>query len=177
MNAVISWSGGKDCCLAYYKTQSQEIDISYMLNFIRGDGSMTRSHHLPSKIIVFQAQELRLSLIQSKVNWDNYEQGFRESLLELKSRGVDTLINGDIDLPEGVAWNQKMCSDLGIKLVMPLQQISPLRLLCDFVYEGFKALIVCVNTRTPARDWLGVEIDKDFIWKVNAMTGIHPIRV
>jgi uncharacterized protein (TIGR00290 family) len=67
-----------------------------------------------------------------------------------------------------------MCSELGIKLVMPLQQISPLRLLCDFVYEGFKALIVCVNTRTPARDWLGVEIDKDFIWKVNAMTGIHP---
>lgn len=172
MNAVVSWR--KDSCLAYYKAISTGIHISHLLNFVKDDNTMTMSHCLPPKIIVAQANELGLPLLQRKVNWKSYEQGFREAITELKSSGVDTLINGDIDLPEGVEWNRKMCAKLGINLVMPLQRIRPRQILQDLVDAGFKTMIVCVNTKTPAKDWLGIMIDNDFIREICSTMGIHP---
>lgn len=168
MNAVISWSGGKDSCLALYKALSSGLNVTYMMNFINEDASMTMSHCLAPELIEFHAKALHLPLIQKRVNWDTYEQGFREALKELKRKGVDTLINGDIDLPEGVAWNQKMCREIGVKLLMPLENAEPERLLNDFIQAGFKAVIVCVDAGTPARDWLGYEIDIAFLARLHS---------
>lgn len=166
MNAVISWSGGKDSCLALYKALSYGINVTHMLNFIKDDAEMTMSHQLPPKLVKAQAAALRLPLTQQRVNWDTYEQGFLEALRKLKKQGVNTLINGDIDLPEGVAWNQKMCKKLGLNLLMPLENTPPEQLLIDFIDAGFKAVIVCVNTGTAARDLLGDEIDMAFLAKL-----------
>jgi diphthine-ammonia ligase len=163
MNAVISWSGGKDSCLALYRALSQGMNVTHMLNFISNDATMTMSHCLDPTLIGAHAAALNLPLIQKQVNWDTYEKGFRDALKELKLQGIDTLINGDIDLPEGVAWNQKMCREIGIRLVMPLENADPERLLNEFIQAGFKAVIVCVDAGTPARDWLGVEIDIAFL--------------
>jgi uncharacterized protein (TIGR00290 family) len=168
MNAVISWSGGKDSCLALYKARLSGINVTHMLNFTKNDIEMTMSHHLPPKLVKAQAAALNLPLIQKQVTWDTYEQGFREALKELKINGVDTLINGDIDLPEGVAWNRKMCREAGMRLMMPLENMDPERLLTEFIGAGFKAIIVLVNTGTPAREWLGEEIDIAFLARLHS---------
>jgi diphthine-ammonia ligase len=168
MNAVISWSGGKDSCLALYKSLSYGINVTHMLNFVSDDASMTMSHCLNPRLIRAQAAALHLPLTQKRVNWNTYEQGFQEALKELKIKGVDTLINGDIDLPEGIAWNQKICRELRLRLLMPLENVDPERLLTDFINAGFRAVIVCVNTGTPARDWLGDEIDIAFLARLHS---------
>lgn len=163
MNAAISWSGGKDCCLALYRALSDGVKVTHMFNFISEDGSRTMSHGLKPELIEAHAVALKLPLLRKRVNWNTYEQGFEEALKELKTKGVDTLVNGDIDLPEGVAWNRKMCHAAGINLLMPLENSEPELLLTDFIQAGFKAVIVCVNTGTPARAWLGYEIDGSFL--------------
>ena len=168
MNAVISWSGGKDSCLALYRAISQGINVTHMLNFISEDAVMTMSHCPDPILIRAHAAALDLSLVQKWVTWDTYEQRFRDALKELKLRGVDTLINGDIDLSEGVAWNWKMCRDTGIRPVMPLQNADPERLLTEFIKAGFKAIIVCVDAGTPAREWLGEEIDISFLARLHS---------
>jgi len=168
MQGVISWSGGKDSCLALYKTLSYGINVTHMLNFINDDVSLTMSHCLNPELIKVQAAALHLPLIQKRVNWNTYERGFQEALRELKIKGVDTLINGDIDLAECIAWNRKMCGELRIRLLMPLENAKPERLLTDFIHVGFKAVIVCVNTSTPARDWLGDEIDFAFLARLHS---------
>lgn len=167
MNAVISWSGGKDSCLALHKARLSGINVTHMLNFIKNDVEMSMSHHLPPKLIKAQAAALNLPLNQKRVTWDTYERSFREALKELKLQGVNTLINGDIDLPEGVAWNRRMCREIGMRLMMPLENMDPERLLTEFIGAGFKAIIVCVNTSTPAKDWLGDEIDIAFLARLH----------
>lgn len=167
MSTVVSWSGGKDSCLALYKALESGEEVSHLLNFVRDDAAATMSHCLPPGLIEAQAEALGLPLVQKRVSWDTYETGFKEALRELKTDGVDKLVNGDIDLPEGIVWNQKMCRELDIRLAMPLENIDPERMLLEFITVGFKAIIVCVNTGTPARDWLGVEIGPDFLKRLH----------
>lgn len=163
MKAAIAWSGGKDSCLALYRALSNGVKVAHLFNFVHDDGSRTMSHGLKPGLIEAQAAALKLPLLLKRVNWGTYERGFAEALEELKDEGVDTLINGDIDLPEGVAWNHKMCAAAGIELMMPLENADPEGLLAEFIRAGFKAVIVCVRSDTPARDWLGYEIDGAFV--------------
>jgi diphthamide synthase (EF-2-diphthine--ammonia ligase) len=39
MQAVASWSGGKDSCLACYKVISEGVEISHLLNLISADAN------------------------------------------------------------------------------------------------------------------------------------------
>ena len=134
------------------------------------------SHCLNPELIKAQAMALNLPLTQKRVNWNTYERGFREALKELKIKGADTLINGDIDLAEGVAWNRKMCREVGLNLLMPLEDADPEGLLIDFIRAGFQAVIVCVDARTPARDWLGDNINPAFLSRFHdeKANTVHP---
>lgn len=163
MNAVISWSGGKDCCLALYKALASGIHVTHMINFVKEDKFIPMPPCLRTELVRAQAAALRLPLIQQRIDRNTYENGFRVALKELKLHGVNALINGDVYLPEGITWNRKMCRELGLNLIMPLENAAPERLLTDFINAGFEAIIICVNTGTPARDWLGEKIDISFL--------------
>jgi uncharacterized protein (TIGR00290 family) len=139
-----------------------------MLTFVSDDASVTMSHCLNPRLVEAQAAALRLPLIKKRVNWNTYERGFQTALEELKAKGVDTLITGDIDLPEGIAWNRKMCRELGLKLLMPLENVKPDRVVTGFVNAGYRAVIVCVNSSTPASEWLGDAIHVSFLARVRS---------
>ncbi len=171
LQAVISWSGGKDCCLALYKALSDGVKVSHMVNFVNIDAALTMSHCLDPELIKAQAQALNLSVVQERVNWNTYEPEFRRVISGLRSQGIDTLITGDIDLADSLAWNRKMSRETGMNLLMPLENGEPETVLSGFIEAGFEAVIVCVDRRTPAKDWLGECISASFLKKVRGVQG------
>lgn len=174
MQAVVSWSGGKDSCLAYYKAISDGVEISHLLNLISTDAKRSMSHQVAPKLIAEQAAAIGVPVIQKRVTWDTYEQGFKEAISELKAKGVEAIVTGDIDLPEGKEWNDKMGSELGVKFISPLWENEPGQILSDFIDAGFEALVVCVKAEALAERWIGRKINRSFIDELQGISKVHP---
>lgn len=177
MKAICSWSGGKDCCLAYYKAISGGIDICHLLNFMSGDSQQSVSHGLDSELIALQAQAMGVSLIQKRVLWGTYEQCMKEVIEYLKQEGVTAEVFGDIYLQEHKDWLDRVCAELDMTPVFPLWQRDPEQLMEDFISAGFEAIVVSVKSDMMGREWLGRRVDRDFVRALQQHSGEVPIDV
>lgn len=172
MKVFSSWSGGKESCLACYKAISEGFDVSYLLNFISEDGTRSRAHGISSDLIALQAKALGIPIIQVKSTWKGYEEKLKESVEELKKRGVKGGVFGDIDLKEHKEWVDRVCSDVEVASIEPLWGNEPREILKEFVNAGFKAIVIKVKADLFDEEWLGRELTLEFI---EALPGeIHP---
>src|SRR5262245_44590071 len=53
-HAAVSWSGGKDCCLAFMRARDI-FDVVALITMFGEDGNRSRSHGLTPKVIAAQA--------------------------------------------------------------------------------------------------------------------------
>lgn len=60
---VCSWSGGKDCCLAYLRALDAGLEPVALVTMLTEGGVRTRSHGLPLDVIEAQAAALGLPLV------------------------------------------------------------------------------------------------------------------
>lgn len=163
MKVFSSWSGGKESCLACYKALSEGYDVSYLLNFISEDGTRSRAHGISSDLLVLQAEAIGIPIIQVKSTWGSYEAKFKDAAAGLKKEGVEGGIFGDIDLPEHKEWVDRVCSEAEVASIEPLWSIEPIEILKAFVNTGFKAIVIKVKADLFGEDWLGKEVNMQFI--------------
>ena len=102
--AFVSWSGGKDSCLACYRAAVSGLDVRYLVNMITEDGRRSRSHGQPVQLLQVQAQAVGIPLVQRQASWGNYEAEFTDALRTFKKVGVDCGVFGDIDFNEHRRW-------------------------------------------------------------------------
>ncbi len=170
MKVFASWSGGKESALATYKAISQGYQVSYLVSFVSEDGKRSRSHGISSPMLNLQAKATGIPMIQAKTSWDNYERNFKQVVAELKDRGVEGGVFGDIDLAEHREWIEKTCAELEIKPILPLWGTEPEKLLAEFWDSGFKAIVVA--TRLD-KSLLGKNLDIAFLSEIHKF-GCHP---
>ena len=77
----ISWSGGKDSCLAGYLANANGLEVCYLVNTVTEDGKRSRSHGLPAEVLQVQSQAIGIPLVQRRTTRDNYEAEFKSVLL------------------------------------------------------------------------------------------------
>lgn len=86
-------------------------------------------------------------------------KGERQLVDVLKSLNVNALVAGDVNVPQHVAWLQKICSQAGIELLEPLFGKETSSLFQEMFSEPrFKATIIGVNTKYLTEEWLGFTI-------------------
>jgi uncharacterized protein (TIGR00290 family) len=140
-----SWSGGKESALATYKSISQGHEVLCLLNFISEDGERARSHGTKAGVLALQAEAIGIPLIQVKTSWENYEENFKKVVRELKHKGIEGGVFGDMDLEEHREWVERVCSEVGIKAFLPLWGIKPEELIEEFLKLKFKAIVVATK--------------------------------
>lgn len=170
MKVFASWSGGKESCLACYRAISSGLDVAYLLNFVDEDGKRSRSHGVPSYLLGMQAEALGIPIVHVRTTWGEYERNMKVAVEELKTKGVEGGIFGDMDLAEHRAWNERVCSEMGIEALFPLWKRNPEELMLKFIEEGFEAYVIA---STLGEEWLGRKVDKAFINDMKKL-GIHP---
>ncbi len=170
MKVFSSWSGGKECALATYKAISQGHKVLYLLNFVSEDGERSRSHGIKASVLALQAEAIGIPLIQVKTSWEDYEQNFKKVVGELKNKGIEGGVFGDIDLEEHREWVERVCSEVGIKAFLPLWGTKPEKLIEELLELKFKAIVVA--TRLD-RDILGKVLDKALVRQISKL-GSHP---
>jgi uncharacterized protein (TIGR00290 family) len=170
MKVFTSWSGGKECALATYKAISQGHKVLYLLNFISEGGERSRSHGIRASVLALQAEAIGIPLIQVKTSWEDYEENFKRVVRELKDKGIEGGVFGDIDLQEHRDWVERVCGEVGIKAFLPLWQVRPEELIDEFIRLEFKAMVVATRLEESL---LGKVLDKAIIRRIVKL-GSHP---
>ncbi len=170
MKVFASWSGGKECALATYKAISQGYQVSYLVNFISEDGERSRSHGIPATVLRLQSKAIGVPIIQVKTSWENYEENFKKVVTELKGKGIQGGVFGDMDLEEHREWIERLCSELQIKPLLPLWGVEPGKLLAEFLGYGFTAIVVATRLEESL---LGRSLDKSFLDEIQKFN-CHP---
>lgn len=170
----ISWSGGKDCCLACYRASAYGLQIRCLVNMVTQDSQHSRSHGLAAKWLQMQAKAIGIPLIQRPAASANYEAEFKSMLLTLKQEGITTGVFGDIDFNADREWIDKVCSEMDITPYWPLWEENQNKLLEEFVDTGFEAVVVATKADILGEDWLGRKVDYDFLADLAKLENITP---
>jgi uncharacterized protein (TIGR00290 family) len=170
--AFCCWSGGKDCSLALYKARKAGVEVRYLLNMVSQEGNRSCSHGLNAALLRNQAAAANMTLLQGKTTDKNYETEFKENVLTLKANGINSGVFGDIDLMAHRNWIEKVAVDLGIEALFPLWEIKREVLMEEFITAGFKAVVCSVNKNMLGTEWLGREIDREFVHDIKKKGGI-----
>ncbi|MGA2367179.1 MAG: diphthine--ammonia ligase [Dehalococcoidia bacterium] len=159
---AVSWSGGKDGCLALYEAQCGGLNISHLVNMVNMDPNRVRLHGKDPKLIQLQSEALGIPLVQIETTWKGYEQDFKSTLLKLKPLGLKGMVFGDIYLQEHLDWVNRVCGEIGIKALEPLWKGDTEHLFDSFVDAGFEASIVSARSELVDREWIGQNLGKPF---------------
>jgi len=173
---AVSWSGGKDSCLACYKALQNGLEVSCLLNFITKDGRCA-SHGLNSKLIAAQSQVIGIPIIQKEVTWDVYEEEFKTAARKLKEGGVDGIVFGDIDISEHLDWVVRVCNEVGILYMEPLWHLNRKQILEEFINAGFKAIVINIKAEIFGVEWLGRVVDETFIEDLQKLQSHHTFDI
>jgi uncharacterized protein (TIGR00290 family) len=175
IQAFASWSGGKDCCLALYRAKNSGMDIRYLVNMVNANGQRSCSHGVRAAAVKQQAAALGIPIVQHRTDGDNYEAVFVKTLKELKKKGIEAGVFGDIDFNEHREWIERVCKAAAITPHLPLWLENQTKLLEEFIAAGFKAVVIAVKADLLGKEFLGRTVDKKFLADIAALNkGITP---
>jgi diphthine-ammonia ligase len=159
----VSWSGGKDGCLALYRAVNSGLDVRCLLNMVSEDGRRSRSHGIAAAVVKKQAEALAIPIVQKPTADADYEDVFIETLKEFKREGIEGGVFGDIDFEPHREWDEKVCRQAGINPYLPLWQESQPELMKEFIDAGFKSIIVTVKADLLGKEVLGRTVDRELM--------------
>lgn len=165
---VMSWSGGKDSALAYYRAVLEGHVPLALFTMFEEDGSKSRSHGLPIEVMEAQAERMGLPLVIGKASWSGYEKEFIKQLKEFKAQGIDMGVYGDIDLEDHLKWVEKVSAEADMSVGHPLWQEPRRKIVKELVGEGFRAVITVVDTKRLDERFLGRDFTYDLIDELEA---------
>ena len=161
---LISWSGGKDSSLALEAIlQDQSLNVTALVTTVTDTYQRISMHGVRVGLLEKQAQALGLHLEQVHIpaNASNqvYEDVMDELLLKYKTRGVSRIVFGDLFLEDIRAYREKYLRRLGMEGLFPLWMKDTRQLALDFIYKGFRAILVCVDSKQLDPSFCGREFD------------------
>lgn len=176
MKVVASWSGGKDSAYAVQLAKQQGHEIVNLLTMMSGE-EKSKFHMISSELLNAQASAIEIPLIKKQTTNEMYEQNFKDSLIELKTKGVEGLVTGDICTVANHEedWLKRICQETGLKPIRPLWMMDDTKQIYhNYVETGFKATVVRINVSKLGIEWLGRELDRQFYGDIIKQDNIDP---
>jgi len=162
MSAAISWSAGKDSCLALLRAREAGLDVRTFLTMFDADW-LSKSHALPRALVEAQVQALGGQWMPALAPPGRYAQVFGEQLSALRESGHTHLVFGDIDLQAHRDWLVPMCEAAGLQAVFPLWGMARTAVAEEILSRGIRATLVCVDTRWLDESFAGAAYDEALI--------------
>src|ERR1700716_118203 len=125
--ALMSWSGGKDSCLALYETQrSKTYEVAALLTTVTRDSDRISMHGVRRVLLEEKATSLGIPLhpvlISSGATNDEYETKLAEALRVYRADQIDSMIFGDLFLEDIRVYRQQFLERYGIHGIYPIWQ-------------------------------------------------------
>ena len=164
----VSWSGGKDSCLALYEVQRNgELAVEALLTTITRDYDRVSMHGVRRALLEQQAASLGLPIREVLIpkGADNaaYERATGAVLDAGRDAGIEAVVFGDLFLADIRAYREKLLARHGLEGLYPIWGRDTTALIGDFLRLGFKAVVVCVDPAKLDPSFAGRIIDEAFL--------------
>lgn len=165
---LMSWSGGKDGALALHELRASGAyrAMGLLTTFTEASGSepsRVQMHGLRREMIEGQAEALGLDLVPVTLprhaSNTQYAEAMTGVLLPERRSGLRQIGFGDIHLADLRSYREHQLISLGMKGVFPLWKRDTRALLTQFIDQGFRAVICCVDPKALDPSFLGRELD------------------
>lgn len=163
MRALVSWSGGKDSCLAMLLARDAGLRVDRLVCMAEPDADRSRSHALPAWVLAAHADALGVELVQPRAGWSDYEPVFVGALRDARASGIEHAVFGDIDLLAHREWEERVCAAAGVRAHLPLWEWPRARVVEEIFARGIEAVCVCVNARLMPDEFCGRPYDREFV--------------
>ena len=175
MKVVASWSGGKDSCFACYKAIQEGYDVAQLL-IMMSNKNTSNFHMISSELLDAQSQAVGIPIVKWVTTPSTYEQEFKKALLQMKAKGVEGIVTGDVyDVAlHEAGWLDRVCKEVGLKPVKPLWHRNTAQIINEFINVGFKATVVRVKNDMLGLEWLGRQITKQFVDDLAKLGTVDP---
>ena len=165
---LMSWSGGKDSCLALYEIQkAQDYRVAALLTTVTRDYDRISMHGVRRILLERQAASLGLPLHEVFITKDatnqEYETKMEEAFSMYREQGIDRIVFGDLFLEEIRAYRDQFLARHDMHGIYPVWLRDTTEFIREFIKLGFKAVITCVNGQVLDSSFAGMMIDENFL--------------
>jgi len=164
-SVILSWSGGKDSCMAAYQLRaSQKYEIASLLTTVTEGYDRISMHGVRRSLLEQQADSLGVPLHQIMIPKDCpnqiYEARMREAVEHFKTRGITKVAFGDLFLQEVKQYREARLAQAGMTGLYPIWMRDTGELVRTFIGLGFRAILCCVDTQAIDASFAGRQIDQ-----------------
>jgi len=166
--ALMSWSGGKDSCLALYEIQkSSDYHVAALLTTVTHDYDRISMHGVRRVLLEKQAASLGLPLHQVLISKgatnEEYETNLIEAVSVYRKQGIDSIVFGDLFLEDIKTYRDQFLARNGLRGIYPVWRRDTTEFIKEFIELGFKAVATCVDSKALDQSFAGRIIDHDFL--------------
>ncbi|WP_026584899.1 diphthine--ammonia ligase [Bacillus sp. J33] len=163
---ALSWSGGKDSCLALNALVEQGVEVACLITTAPAEIGRTFGHGEKTDLIRLQAKALSIPVEFVSCSFENYTERYVEELKRLKEvYGLTGIAFGDLYLNGHREWGEKAAYEAGVEAVYPLwmEENESIKAFEIFIESGYKAKVIRVREDVLDSSWLGRELDAAFL--------------
>ena len=150
---LLAWSGGKDCLMALQRLRAgADWHVIGLLTTITRQFDRVAMHGIRRDVLHAQAAALGLPLIECNIDWPSsneaYEAAHAQALNLARERwpGLRHCAFGDLFLEDVRAYRDRQLAREGWSGVFPLWGSDTRELSRQFVAQGHRAVLTCVDT-------------------------------
>ena len=172
MKLALLLSGGKDSLYSGFVAQKFNHELSCLIS-IFSENKESYMFHTPSiSKVEYQAKVMKIPLIIQKTKGKKEEElkDLEKAIkLSIKKYKIEGIVTGAIQSVYQASRIQKICNKLKIWVFNPLWQVDEEEYLNDLVKNKFKIIITGVFAYPLNKEWLGKNIDKNFIKEIKKL--------
>jgi uncharacterized protein (TIGR00290 family) len=169
-SVLVSWSGGKDSCLALERVRRDPgFEVVGLLTTITEEYDRISMHGVRCELLERQAAALGVELFVARMpagaTCERYQAGFAAAVDVVRTRHPELhgIVFGDLFLADIREWRERQLAALGLRPLFPLWGEDTSVLARDFVDRGYQATLVCVDPRQVPAALAGRSFDRSFL--------------
>lgn len=165
---ILCWSGGKDSALALAALSADpQYEVVSLVTTVTSEYDRISMHGVRRSLLRDQADAIGLPLFEVEIpprasNAD-YESAMAEMLTTFQGNGVNRAAFGDLFLADIRAYRERQMSAVDMACLFPVWGRDTRTLAGEFVADGFRAVLCCVDPKQLGRAFCGREIDYAFL--------------
>ena len=172
---LLSWSGGKDSTLVLYQlSNDSNYKIKSLITTVTDNFDRISMHGVRTSLLDRQASSLEINVekvvISQNSSNEEYESSLEKILLKYKKTGVRVVAYGDIFLEDIKNYRINHLKKLSMTAIFPIWKENSQKLASKFINLGFKAVVVCVDSKHLNKDYVGKEFDNSFLSELPPQT-------
>src|SRR3954462_13137989 len=163
---ALAWSGGKDSSLALAALRADPtVEVVALLTTVTQDYDRISMHGVRRSILTSQVEVLGLPLVEAAIpaaaSNQIYDAAMAAALSRLQQQypGLEHLAFGDLFLEDVRAYRERVLPPLGWTPLFPLWGRDTRALAQQFIEDGYRAILTCVDTEQLGPEFAGREFD------------------